>query len=48
MNDEIYMGGYRCIMCDLNDKVQQDYSAFAWIVTLIHALVHSVSALIAL
>ena len=48
MNGEIYMGGYRCIMCDWNDEVQQDYSAFGWIVSLIHAFVHSVSAVFAL
>lgn len=46
MDGEIYQGGFRCAMCDWNDSVQADYSAFAWIVALIHSVVHSISALI--
>lgn len=47
MNEEIYQGGFRCIMCDKNDEIQQDYSAFAWIIALVHAVVHSISAVFA-
>lgn len=48
MDEEIYQGGFRCAMCDWNDRVQRDYSASGWIVSLIHSVFHSLSAIFSL
>lgn len=48
MEEEIYQGGFRCVMCDWNDRMQQNYSRDAWLITLVHALVHAIHAAFAL
>lgn len=48
--DDTYYGGFRCQMCDLFDKIKSEYpddsagNLFYWIITLVHTIVHSVSA----
>lgn len=45
-NDEIYMGGYRCSMCDWFDHLKEDYSALTWFVAIFHTIIHSIQAAI--
>ena len=43
-NDELYMGGFRCSMCNWFDETKNNYFILNWFVAILHPIVHSIEA----
>lgn len=43
-NDELYMGGFRCSMCNWFDETKDNYFILNWFVAILHPIVHSIEA----
>lgn len=43
-DDNLYMGGFRCSMCDWFDETKHNFFILNWIVAILHPIVHSIEA----